>query len=93
MEKTRDAVVVPATFGWSDVGSWSALWELGAKDALGNVSQGDVQRATATAATCERATAGSVAAVGVENLVVSRRATRSSSPRASADDVKLRSSS
>ena len=39
MEKTRDAVVVPARFGWSDVGSWSALWALGAKDALGNVSQ------------------------------------------------------
>ena len=39
MEKTREAVVVPARFGWSDVGSWSALWDLGEKDALGNVSQ------------------------------------------------------
>src|SRR5688572_4572087 len=43
MEKTRDAVVVPARFEWSDVGSWSALWDLGQKDARGNVSQGDVQ--------------------------------------------------
>ena len=42
MERTRDAVVVPAKFTWSDVGSWSALWALGAKDAVGNVSHGDV---------------------------------------------------
>jgi mannose-1-phosphate guanylyltransferase / mannose-6-phosphate isomerase len=33
---------VPAELGWSDVGSWTALWELGAKDAGGNVAVGDV---------------------------------------------------
>jgi len=42
VERTRHAAVVPADLGWSDVGSWSALWELGAKDAAGNVSVGDV---------------------------------------------------
>jgi mannose-1-phosphate guanylyltransferase/mannose-6-phosphate isomerase len=41
-EKTTRAAVVPATIGWSDVGSWSALWELGAKDPEGNVAIGDV---------------------------------------------------
>ena len=41
-ERTDRAVVVPAAIGWSDVGSWSALWELGAKDSDGNVSFGDV---------------------------------------------------
>jgi mannose-1-phosphate guanylyltransferase/mannose-6-phosphate isomerase len=41
-ERTSRAAVVPAALGWSDVGSWSALWELGAKDAGGNVAQGDV---------------------------------------------------
>jgi mannose-1-phosphate guanylyltransferase/mannose-6-phosphate isomerase len=41
-ERTQRAAVVPADLGWSDVGSWNALWELGAKDAQGNVSQGDV---------------------------------------------------
>jgi mannose-1-phosphate guanylyltransferase/mannose-6-phosphate isomerase len=41
-ERTDRAAVVPADLGWSDVGSWSALWELGAKDAAGNVSVGDV---------------------------------------------------
>ena len=41
-ERTSRAAVVPADIGWSDVGSWSALWELGAKDAAGNVALGDV---------------------------------------------------
>lgn len=42
MEKTRDGVVVPLDAGWSDVGSWSALWELQAQDGQGNVCRGDV---------------------------------------------------
>lgn len=41
-ERTERAAVVPADLGWSDVGSWGALWELGAKDADGNVAVGDV---------------------------------------------------
>ena len=41
-ERTGRAAVVPADLGWSDVGSWSALWELGAKDSDGNVAVGDV---------------------------------------------------
>jgi mannose-1-phosphate guanylyltransferase/mannose-6-phosphate isomerase len=41
-ERTRHAAVVPADLGWSDVGSWSALWELGTKDNDGNVLIGDV---------------------------------------------------
>jgi mannose-1-phosphate guanylyltransferase/mannose-6-phosphate isomerase len=41
-EHTTRAAVVPADLGWSDVGSWDALWELGAKDAAGNVAIGDV---------------------------------------------------
>ena len=41
-ERTVRAAVVPADLGWSDVGSWHALWELGAKDCSGNVAVGDV---------------------------------------------------
>ncbi len=41
-ERTSQAAVVPANLGWSDVGSWSALWELGGKDPAGNVAIGDV---------------------------------------------------
>ena len=42
MEKTQDAVVVPLDAGWSDVGSWSALWELQPHDENNNVCRGDV---------------------------------------------------
>lgn len=41
MEKTQDAVLVPLDAGWSDVGSWSALWDIGSKDTEGNVIHGD----------------------------------------------------
>jgi mannose-1-phosphate guanylyltransferase/mannose-6-phosphate isomerase len=43
MERTPSAAVIPAGFGWSDVGSWSALWDLARKDGDGNASRGDVQ--------------------------------------------------
>lgn len=42
MEKTRLSAVVPLDAGWSDIGSWSALWDLSCKDARGNLSIGDV---------------------------------------------------
>ncbi|MDQ1079559.1 mannose-1-phosphate guanylyltransferase/mannose-6-phosphate isomerase [Pseudoroseomonas cervicalis] len=42
MEKTDRAAVVPAALGWSDVGSWAALWEVSPKDAQGNAVQGPV---------------------------------------------------
>jgi mannose-1-phosphate guanylyltransferase / mannose-6-phosphate isomerase len=40
MEKTAHAAVVPVACGWSDVGSWRAVWELSGKDAQGNAAQG-----------------------------------------------------
>jgi mannose-1-phosphate guanylyltransferase/mannose-6-phosphate isomerase len=40
MEKTSRAAVVPVACGWSDVGSWHAVWELSDKDAHGNAAQG-----------------------------------------------------
>ena len=42
MEKTRDAVVLPLDAGWSDVGSWSSLFDALQSDEEGNVLQGDV---------------------------------------------------
>lgn len=42
MEKTDNAVVVPLDAGWSDVGSWSSLWQSHEKDSEGNVLIGDV---------------------------------------------------
>jgi mannose-1-phosphate guanylyltransferase/mannose-1-phosphate guanylyltransferase/mannose-6-phosphate isomerase len=43
MEKTAHAAVVPASIGWSDVGSWSALWEVSGQDAQGNATAGPVE--------------------------------------------------
>src|ERR1700754_3451040 len=40
MEKTSRAAVVPVSCGWSDVGSWRAVWELSDKDGQGNASHG-----------------------------------------------------
>jgi len=42
MEKTDLAMVVPLDAGWSDVGSWSSLWEESEQDLAGNVNRGDV---------------------------------------------------
>jgi len=42
MERTSQAVVVPADIGWSDVGSWDALWSISDKDENGNASRGNV---------------------------------------------------
>lgn len=69
MEHTRDAVVVPVDMGWSDIGSWSALWDIGAKDEGGNVVSGDVL-AEDTRNCFIRAETGLVATLGVENLIV-----------------------
>src|SRR3984957_19531300 len=40
MERTTRAAVMPVSYGWSDVGSWHAVWELSARDADGNATQG-----------------------------------------------------
>ena len=69
MEKTDRAVVVPLDAGWSDVGSWAALWEIGEKDSHGNMINGDVLTVE-----CSNSYIHSenklVAAIGVDNLVI-----------------------
>ncbi|MBM3523577.1 MAG: mannose-1-phosphate guanylyltransferase/mannose-6-phosphate isomerase [Alphaproteobacteria bacterium] len=69
MEKTDRAAVVPAKLGWSDVGAWSALWEIGARDTDGNVTLGDVQ-VEGTRNSYLRAEHGLLAAIGVEDMVI-----------------------
>lgn len=69
MEKTDDAVVVPLEAGWSDVGSWSALWDVSAKDSDGNAVQGDAILHDSMR-THVHASNRLVAAVGVQDLVI-----------------------
>jgi len=69
MEHTERAAVVPVGMGWSDLGSWDALWEMSARDGRGNALSGNVV-AEATSNCYLRSEAGLVAAVGVADLVV-----------------------
>ena len=69
MEKTTDAVVVGFDADWSDVGSWSALWEVSPKDDKGNVLTGDTFLHNANNCyinTDEKL----IAAIGVDDLVI-----------------------
>lgn len=69
MEKTSRAAVVEVAWGWSDVGSWRAVWELSRKDHHGNVAKGGAvfEDAQNCAVATEKAL---VALEGVEDLVV-----------------------
>lgn len=69
MEKTKRAAVIPVSYGWSDIGSWHAVWELSEQDTSGNAGQGravfvDTQNSFAAS---EKAL---VALFGVRDLVV-----------------------
>lgn len=69
MEKTDSAVVVPLSVGWNDIGSWSALWDVGPADDEGNVIAGDVLQ-IASRNNYLHATTRLLAVAGVEDLVV-----------------------
>ena len=69
MERTQKGVVVPLASGWSDVGSWSSLWEVESKDSAGNAIVGDVIVHDVDASFI-RSESRLVAAVGVRDVVV-----------------------
>lgn len=69
MEKTDRAAVVPCTIGWSDVGSYASLWELGDKDSSGTVAYGDVLGVD-NSGSYLRSESRLVAAIGLKNMMV-----------------------
>lgn len=69
MEKTSHAVVVPLDAGWSDIGSWSSLWDISEKDSEGNSTHGDVILHN-TRNSYVRSDNKLVAVIGVDDLVV-----------------------
>jgi mannose-1-phosphate guanylyltransferase/mannose-6-phosphate isomerase len=69
MEKSDNVVVVPLDAQWNDIGSWSALYDIGTKDSNGNVIQGDVF-IEETTNTYINANHHMVATIGVQDLVI-----------------------
>ena len=70
MEKTRRAAVIPVSCAWSDIGSWSALWLTGQKDADGNMSEGDTLAIDTHNSLLRSHDRHLVATVGVDDLIV-----------------------
>jgi len=69
MEKTKDALVLPLDVGWSDVGSWSSLFDALPADPEGNVLQGDVV-VFDTHDSYVHSTSRLVAAVGMDDHII-----------------------
>jgi mannose-1-phosphate guanylyltransferase len=69
MEQIDDAVVVPMEVGWSDIGSWSSLWDLSDKDQNGNAISGDVMLHK-TSNSYIRTDGKLIAAIGLDDLVI-----------------------
>src|SRR6185295_18569817 len=89
MEKTQHGVVVPLDAGWSDVGSWSALYEAITGDERGNVRIGDVLTVD-TQGCYLQSTSRLVAAVGLEDhVVVETKDAVLVAPKSRVQDVKL----
>jgi mannose-1-phosphate guanylyltransferase/mannose-6-phosphate isomerase len=88
MEKTDKGAMLPLDAGWSDLGSWEALWVVGEKDAEANVACGDTLLHDVTRSVIH---AGHrlVAAVGVDqHIIVETADAVFVCPRARAQDVK-----
>jgi mannose-1-phosphate guanylyltransferase/mannose-6-phosphate isomerase len=71
LEKCRNVVAVRGDFAWADLGNWAALWNAGEADANGNVLSGSVQ-VRDSHGNYIRSDAGTVAALGLVNMLVIR---------------------
>ncbi len=70
MEKTTQAVVAALDAGWSDIGSWSALWEVSDKDEQNNVLKGHVLARDVQGSYVQSDSARLVAMLGLQDLVL-----------------------
>jgi len=88
MEHTTQGAVVPCSMGWSDVGSWQALWQTSQKDANGNAVMGDVIVVDTTDSYI-RSEGPAVAVLGMKDVaVVATRDAVMVTPRAKTQEVK-----
>ena len=70
MEKTQRAAVLPVSCGWSDIGSWSALWMAGERDGDGNLREGDTLTVDTHNSLLRSHERHLIATVGVDDLIV-----------------------
>ena len=70
MEKTSRAAVVPVSCGWSDIGSWDALWMAADKDGNGNHNEGDVIAIDTHGSLIRSHDRHLVATVGLDDVVI-----------------------
>ena len=70
MEKTAHAFVVPVDMAWSDVGSWSAVWQLADKDAQENALVGDVVAIDTHGSIIRAEGNATIAVIGLEKMAV-----------------------
>ncbi len=71
MERAERVAVIPVELGWSDVGSWDAVWELREADDAGNVSVGDhLAVETRDTLVFARETERLIATVGLEGVII-----------------------
>jgi len=69
MERSQRSAVVPIDIGWSDVGSWDALYQMAIQDGDGNVLKGDVV-AVDSRNSYLHSQAGTIAALGLDGVAV-----------------------
>jgi mannose-1-phosphate guanylyltransferase/mannose-6-phosphate isomerase len=69
MEKSRDVLIIPSDFGWSDLGNWTALGDVLERDERGNIFLGNViniSNENCTVIACDRV----LATIGLKDMVV-----------------------
>lgn len=69
LEKAENVVVVPVSFGWSDVGSWDALGDILPEDAAGNAGAGEMELIDSKGNIIYNPD-GFTATIGVDNIIV-----------------------
>lgn len=70
MERTKRACVVPCDLGWSDIGSWAALWDVADKNADGNAVSGNVVVADTSGSIIRAEPGVAVSVLGLDDVVV-----------------------
>jgi mannose-1-phosphate guanylyltransferase/mannose-6-phosphate isomerase len=69
LEKSRDVLIIPSDFGWSDLGSWTALDDILERDERGNILQGNsvnIDSENSTVIAGDRV----IATIGLKDMVV-----------------------